>query len=321
MKDIIPVPTHALATVDREAINRALDARAASPNTIRAYAQGWRAFSAFCASRGVPSLPADPVTVAAFVLFTPGALASVRLRVAAIAHEHRLANLTDPCRSETVRQALRAAAKERGTKQEHAAPLRLRDVDRIVDEIRRRAKKRGAIVPRDLRDIALVRVMHALMSRANELSSITVESVRFQSDGTSLVDLLRRKTDDEARPCPLGREAATAVREWMTGAGITDGHVFTRISSAGKPGRAPLTRSSISRILKTLAKHADIDPEAISSHSARRGAAQDLLAAGFDIGQIANSGGWKNTAMPLRYTQDLRAADSAMAQFLKRMNR
>jgi integrase len=312
---------HALTAEERQLITRALSERADSPNTTRAYSQGWSAFCAWCSNRGARALPADPVTVAAFVLDIAGALATVRLRVAAIAHEHRLADLPDPCRTETVRKALKATARIRGAIQRTAAPLRLRDADRIADRMQHRAAdQKRPLHPRELRDLALLRVGHALLARANEIASITVEAIRFQDDGTALVDLMRRKTSDSTEATPLNREATQAVKDWLAAASITTGPVFVRMSRVGDMDARPLTRLSITRTLKTLAKRAGLDM-GISSHSMRRGMAQDLMAADHDIGAIAQAGGWKSTAMPLRYTKDLAAADSAVARFFKKLGR
>jgi integrase len=221
-----------------------------------------------------------------------------------------------------VRNALRAVDRERGTKQRHAAPLRLQDADRIVDRKHLRAEDdERELRPMELRDIALLRVRHAMLTRANELASITVESVRYQDDGTARVDLLRRKTSDSDEPTFLNVQATEALRAWLTAGGITSGHVFVRMSAAGKPDAKPLDRKTISGILKTMALGIGLDPATFSSHSMRRGAAQDLMGDGADIGAIAQAGGWKTTVMPLRYTKDLAAGDGAVAQFFRKRRR
>lgn len=51
-------------------------------------------------------------------------------------------------------------------------------------------------------------------------------------------------------------------------------------------------------------------------NSVRIGAAQDLLAAGYSIAQIQQSGRWKSPIMVLRYGKDILAKESAMAKML-----
>jgi hypothetical protein len=75
-----------------------------------------------------------------------------------------------------------------------------------------------------------------------------------------------------------------------------------------------------SRIFKRLAGRvgAELDAAGIAGHSTRIGAAHDLVEAGFDVAAIANAGGWKSLMMPNYYTRELRAKQSAMAQWIGR---
>jgi site-specific recombinase XerD len=57
----------------------------------------------------------------------------------------------------------------------------------------------------------------------------------------------------------------------------------------------------ISRLFKALAIKADIDPNQISGHSTRIGAAQDLLVSGASIGQIMAKVGWSKVDTVMRY--------------------
>jgi integrase len=251
--------------------------------------------------------------------------ATIRRRVASIAKLHRAARIEDPTKTEEVRNALKATARALGTTQRAAPALRLRDVDRIVDAVGRDARRKrrtepGQLLLRERRDLAMLRVGYALLARANELASITVEAITWQEDGTALVDLLRRKTSTESKPTFLNLEAATALREWITAAGITSGHVFTALGKGGVPTGVPLSRCSISRSLKRRARTAGLTEE-VSSHSLRRGMTQDLMVAGADIMSVAKAGGWKSPMMPLRYAEGVAANDGAVAQFFRKLGR
>jgi site-specific recombinase XerD len=57
----------------------------------------------------------------------------------------------------------------------------------------------------------------------------------------------------------------------------------------------------ISRIFKSLALKAKLDPEQISGYSTRIGAAQDLLDSGASIGQIMAKVGWSKVDTVMRY--------------------
>jgi site-specific recombinase XerD len=57
----------------------------------------------------------------------------------------------------------------------------------------------------------------------------------------------------------------------------------------------------ISRIFKSLAVKAKLDPEQISGHATRIGAAQDMLSGGASIGQIMAKVGWSKVDTVMRY--------------------
>ena len=60
---------------------------------------------------------------------------------------------------------------------------------------------------------------------------------------------------------------------------------------------------------------------AVSGHSLRVGAAQDLLAAGFGLPAIQQAGDWPSTPMPARYGDRIAAGTGAMAQLAEKQGR
>ena len=56
------------------------------------------------------------------------------------------------------------------------------------------------------------------------------------------------------------------------------------------------------------------DVAAISGHSLRVGATQDLLALNIDLASVMQAGRWKSTAMPMRYGELVLAARGGMAR-------
>jgi hypothetical protein len=53
---------------------------------------------------------------------------------------------------------------------------------------------------------------------------------------------------------------------------------------------------------------------AVSGHSVRVGATQDLLALNIDLASVMQAGRWKSTRMPMRYGEEALAARGAMAR-------
>ncbi len=71
-----------------------------------------------------------------------------------------------------------------------------------------------------------------------------------------------------------------------------------------KVAQQPLDTSSIRRLIKRAAKRAGLSVAAdLSGHSMRIGAAQDMMAAGFDAIAIMQAGGWKSGNIVLRYVE------------------
>ena len=77
--------------------------KALSASTRNGYAADWALFTDWCTATNKVPLPADWATVAAFTAGCPGAPATIRRRLAAIAHHHRVAGYpapTDPARDQ-----------------------------------------------------------------------------------------------------------------------------------------------------------------------------------------------------------------------------
>jgi site-specific recombinase XerD len=199
-----------------------------STNTQRAYRTDWRCFQAYCAGQGIESLPAAAESVAAFLrgeCARGRAVATVRRRAAAVSPAHRAAQLTDPCKSEPVRLALRAIARERDTQRKQAAPLGHREADKIVASIDAADAR-----PKDVRDLALMLLGRDLLARASELVSITVENITFDTDDTAVILLRRHKTSTEALPYQIGPDATAALARWLKLPGIAAGPVFRSVT-------------------------------------------------------------------------------------------
>jgi len=67
-----------------------------SANTQAGYAADWALFTDWCTATDNTPLPADWATMTAFTAGCPGAPATIRRRLAAIAHHHRAADLPAP---------------------------------------------------------------------------------------------------------------------------------------------------------------------------------------------------------------------------------
>jgi site-specific recombinase XerD len=281
--------------------------------TLRAYAADSRAFADWCALRGIPTLPANPETVALYLRAeaTAGkAVATVRRRAATISRMHRATGIPSPCDHELVRLALKGIARARGTDQRQAAGLTERDALTI--------RARMGDTAGNVRDYALLMVGRDLLSRASELVNITVADLETTEDGM-LVKLRRQKTTNDTHAYFVGPEAAEALQDWLRKAHITQGPVFQSLTKTGKATGRPLTTRDVRRLLKALAVAARLGHgNAVSGHSLRVGMAQDLVAADFDIASVMQAGGWTTPRMIAKYTEKLTARRGAVARYYGR---
>ncbi|WFU13000.1 tyrosine-type recombinase/integrase (plasmid) [Rhizobium sp. CB3090] len=139
----------------------------------------------------------------------------------------------------------------------------------------------------DLRDRALLLTAFASGGRRrSEIASLRIEDLIDEEpvrqnpadkDSSLLpcltINLGRTKTttaDDDAHVVLIGRPV-TALKQWLTSAGIDSGPLFRRIDQWGNIDRRALTPQSVNLILKTRCKRAGLDAEAFSAHGLRSG--------------------------------------------------
>ena len=290
-----------------------------SASTERALRSDLAIYAEWCAERGERALPAKPETIAAFVdaKAETRAPATVRRYVTSLTIAHRALGLEKTVKSPPVRLALKRMHRKKGRRQDQAmgltSPLRRRLLeaagDRLIDD----------------RNRALLAVAYDAMLRRAELVSLQVPDLlkELQGDGSLLVR--RSKTDCEGRGeiVWVGRDTVRLVVTWLDRAGIGDGMLFRSVGKGGRIGER-LHPCQVPRIFKAMAREAGL-PEAIvgglSGHSARVGAAQDMVAAGIELPAILHAGRWKSTAMVNRYGERLLAKRSGAAQLARMQGR
>ncbi len=290
-----------------------------SDSTERALRSDLAIFAGWCAEQGMRALPATAETVAAFVdaMSEARAPATVRRYITSIAIAHRALGLEKVLKSPPVRLALQRMHRKKGRRQGQATgltwPLRQRLLDAAGDRLL------------DDRNRALLAVAYDAMLRRAELTSLEVPDLleEVQGDGSLLVR--RSKTDGEGRGeiVWVGRDTVRLVGTWLDRAGISGGMLFRSVGKGGRIGER-LHPCQVPRIVKAMAREAGL-PDAVagglSGHSARVGAAQDMVAAGIELPAILHAGRWKSTAMVNRYGERLLARRSGAAQLARLQNR
>jgi hypothetical protein len=121
---------------------------------------------------------------------------------------------------------------------------------------------------------------------------------------------------------PLVRSTAIGKVSFAK-AGIKAGAIFVRVHGAASVGES-LTAQNVSAVLRKVGKWIGLEREEwerVSGHSARVGAAQDLLALNIDVASVMQAGRWKDTRMPMRYAEKVLASRGAMARAAKAQGR
>ena len=177
----------------------------------------------------------------------------------------------------------------------------------------------------DARNRALLAVAYDGMLRRAELTSLEAEDLLVETPGHASLLVRRSKTDGEGdgEVVYLARDTVALVRTWLDRSGLTTGRLFRSVHKAGTLGER-LHPSQVPRIFKSMAHRAGLPEglvEGLSGHSARVGAAQDMVAAGIEMPLILNAGRWKSTAMVSRYGERLLARRSGAAQLARLQKR
>lgn len=167
----------------------------------------------------------------------------------------------------------------------------------------------------------MIRVQRWLRLRASLLDAALVEGARLMrrcgpGDAVRCDRLERRQERLESCRPVLWLQIGT---DRLTRAGDA---VLGPLAVAGPdPGKR------VGEIVKARARAVGVEESgvpgegAVSGHSLRVGAAQDLLAAGFGLPAIQQAGDWTSPTMPARYGERIAAGGGAMAQLAEKQGR
>lgn len=289
-----------------------------APNTLLSWRRAWRAWTDYCRRVEQPALPATVPLLRAFLLERIEAgrkRATLESDIAMLAIVHRLVGLPPPMESMEARLMWRGLRREHLTaRQRQAKGLTYDDVDALLAAL-------DLTIPRDVRDAALLSVAIETMFRRSELIALRIEDLSVEPDGSGRILLRHSKTDQEGAGVLqyLSPDAVGRIQRWLEVAGLSEGPIFRSTPRSSKADRydTPLSDRDVARIFKARALAAGLDPERISGHSTRVGAAQDLLAANFSPAEIMRQGRWKSERMLIRYGESLNAGRGAVAQLTR----
>ena len=325
--------------------------RAMSENSWRALRADIRVFAGWVSARGLSTLPALPMTVAAFLRDQGehGKKAATLSRYASsIARLHALAEQPDPTRAEIVRLELKAQRRALGVRQKQARGLRFRG--EVADPLLA-AGPVGVCVEAMLaaaenglsgmRDRALLSLAFDTGLRRSEIVAVRWPHVERGTAGGGRLFVPRSKADQEGAGAYAYLSARTmaALGAWRRAAPAKDGAVFRRLHRARDREMrdvwtvgAGLSAQSVTLIYRAMLDAAlaggllgmidraefDTWRAGLTAHSTRVGLTQDLFASGQDLAGIMHALRWKSPAQPARYAQALSVEANAAAKVVGR---
>lgn len=277
-----------------------------APSTIRAYKTNFENFIKYCEKHELIALPANSDAVAGYIrIISDGRLksSSVRIAVAAISAIHRLNRITDPCEDPTVKIEVRRTNRKLGRYTHQAFGITNDLLNKMINTLNNDL--------RSARDRAILLLAYDGMCRRSEIVSIKFEDLQTTYKNNRITDirvkLRKSKTDQEGIGHPLytSETCKKAIIDWLEKSQITEGFLFRAIKKDGDLEDS-LSASKINKLFKDLAKKACLPEETIkniSGHSARIGAAQDLLKSGASLAIMMQRGRWSKPDTLMRYVE------------------
>lgn len=181
-----------------ERVTKALR-QALAPNTWKAYAADWRAWSAWAHAHNLPVLPAQPLDLARYLVdqAPDRRIGTLTRRLSAIGKAHALAGHGDPTDDPAVREVLRGLRREHGSARTGAPPLWTSDIERIVDatyavEDSAHGTGQGSA---EVRDRALLLLAFTSALRRSELSALDLDDL--EPDPAELIEQIARSKADQ----------------------------------------------------------------------------------------------------------------------------
>ena len=216
-------------------------------------------------------------------------LSTVRLRLAAMAHEQARLGEAPVTAAPEVVGLLRVLRREVGRAVQPKDPLLLDQLNGL-----------GALwadrelTNRQSQGRAVILLGFALAVRRSNLVALNVSDLRFEERGV-VAFLVRSKTDQEARGTELAAERVggplcpvAAVEDWVRRLPLdADGPLFRGVGSGDVVGTERLSERAVARIVKRAAAATGCDETRFAAHSLRSGYATEAALAGWDAATIA----------------------------------
>ncbi|KAA0922073.1 integrase [Rhodococcus sp. 06-470-2] len=292
-----------------------------SEGTRKTYAAAWRRFTSWCETNGHVTLPAHPVTVAAYLVDAADtrneagerayAVATFGTWIAAINHQHRITGHLSPSAHELVTATLS------GIRREYAAagdrprtprdPLLVDDIKLLVETARNRCRGWADEVL-ERRDSAILLLGFAGAYRRSELSELLCGDVTVHRHDGLHIRLRKSKTDQEGRGAVKALPYTESHQTCPPCAYVRWAQVIAAFDAGGRPsvirllrkrdpfdghvcrGGVPRTAARVP-LLRAVAKNGNLGSTALSGAAIHQTIRRRAEHAGYDSTALAKLGG------------------------------
>ena len=306
-----PEESQGLTDFDRERIQKAWD-NASAGETRRVYANLWNAFVEWCLKKEVPSLPASPPIVAAYLTDRASTLSwsSVCTINAAIRKYHEDEGHKSPTLDLRLKKVRRGIRKDIAVKPRQVEAL-TRDAFALIAAAGwepRSGESPGMALLRAVTDIALIALMRDCLLRRGEVARAQWQDLVSMPGGNGALTIPRSKTDR------FGKSVQRFVSRY------TMLYLYAMLDVQGGSGPKPGDhifgfgdRQVANRIQRSAEQANLVGP--YRGHSPRIGMAQDLAAGNAEMPSLMQAGRWSSGAMVYRYIERARVAKSTVAMY------
>jgi integrase len=297
--------------------------RAVPETTRNAYQADWRHFSTFCEGLGVSPLQETPKHASELVaLFVASmaerrmATATIRRRVAGVGKCYRDAGLPSPTLHETVKRAIKGAVRlqaEKGLRPRPARGLRPGEVRAMLATCDPHTNK-------GKRDSAALALAYVCFSRRSEIPPLNLDDLTINDEGAAVLIARQKNRADPmtkyvprgGQPCPV-----SLFERWCeVSARVNAGPLFLHIDRHDNPLPNRLSISGYDALFARARDKAGLSADRVTTHSMRRGGAQQAARNGFDLTAVQEHGGWKSIQQVSEYARSGLAFDTSAARGL-----
>lgn len=297
--------------------------RARGDGTRRTYRSAWRHFRTWCEALGRNPLPADPDTLAMYLVRRADdglAVSSLRVALAAIRTAHLLAGLSLDLRHPRLAMVLEGIVRSQGVHARRQATPAVPGVLRLM-----LAARPPADTPLGARDRAMLLLGFGAALRRSELVGLAIgDAVPMPGRGVMLT-VRRSKTDQHgagqqvavwASPADPSFCPSAALEAWLAfrrqgpdlagASSDSECPLFCGLTKSGRLTGTRLSDKAVVRLVKQAAAAAGFDPAQYSGHSLRAGLATAAGDEGAGLAELMRQTRHRSTEVALGY---LRPAD------------